>query len=273
MLITASDIIRRSLALYRDNGKLCFTYLGLLTLPTIVQSLALSIIPLNQNLTTTTTVDATISTAVLSGPHMAIAIVLTVLFTILQLWFSFAFTRALAARYTNGQALPPSEELKSTVAILLPAIWVTILVGLVIVGGLVLLIIPGIIFAIWFAFGSYAMILDGRRGTAALKYSKQLVAGRWGEVFWRLLAPSFAFIIIMFVLQSILGAAYGAMMPDDSALTASGGYLVTVQSISLEILSALITLFFTPLLTAATTILYLELKKTPARSEAVSAPN
>ncbi len=94
-----------------------------------------------------------------------------------------------------------------------PYLLVAILSFLAIAGGLILLIIPGIIFAIWFAFSSFTLVLDGQRGTEALKSSKALVTGRWGAVFGRfillgvcLLGISIVAGIVVAIFPNILGS-------------------------------------------------------------------
>ena len=52
---------------------------------------------------------------------------------------------------------------------------VSILTALAVIGGLILFIIPGLIFAAWFSLSIYALIDDDLRPVAAMKRSKQLV--------------------------------------------------------------------------------------------------
>jgi hypothetical protein len=57
--------------------------------------------------------------------------------------------------------------------------WVVILKGLTILVGCIALIVPGIIFAVWFAFSQYAFVIDNKHGKAALRFSRELVRGYW----------------------------------------------------------------------------------------------
>lgn len=61
--------------------------------------------------------------------------------------------------------------------------WPVVVTGLVLVAtviaGLIALIIPGIIFALWFSFAFYAVVNDKLSGVAALKRSKQLFVSNW----------------------------------------------------------------------------------------------
>ena len=69
----------------------------------------------------------------------------------------------------------------------LPFAWVSFLVGFVVSGGFLLLIIPGIIFSIWFFFAHFVIFDDDTRGMSALLKSRAYVSGRWFDVFLRLM--------------------------------------------------------------------------------------
>jgi hypothetical protein len=61
-----------------------------------------------------------------------------------------------------------------------------ILIFLATFGGLLLLIIPGIIFGIWFSFANFIFIDKGLEPRAAMSKSRELVKGRFWAVFGRL---------------------------------------------------------------------------------------
>lgn len=65
--------------------------------------------------------------------------------------------------------------------------WVSFLVGFVVSGGFLLLIIPGIIFSVWFFFAHFVIFDDDTRGMPALLKSRAYVSGRWFDVFLRLM--------------------------------------------------------------------------------------
>lgn len=64
-------------------------------------------------------------------------------------------------------------------------LWVSLLYGVIIFIGFLLLIVPGIIFAVWYGFCFYVFIGEGKRGWESLKRSRELVRGWWWQVFWR----------------------------------------------------------------------------------------
>ena len=59
----------------------------------------------------------------------------------------------------------------------------SLLALLIILGYTLLLIVPGVIWGVYYAFVVYVVILRNKTGKAALAYSKSLVAGRWGTLF------------------------------------------------------------------------------------------
>ena len=65
--------------------------------------------------------------------------------------------------------------------ILVEFIVVNVLAGLAIFGGFILLIIPGIIFAIWFSQASWILIDQGLDGASALARSKYYITKNWGD--------------------------------------------------------------------------------------------
>jgi len=65
----------------------------------------------------------------------------------------------------------------------------------------ILLIIPGIIFTVYWAFASYIFIHKNTTVMGALKESKRIVRGNWWKVFWR----GLLLLIIYVVVDGILG--------------------------------------------------------------------
>ena len=64
------------------------------------------------------------------------------------------------------------------------AIGTSILLAIFLIGLILLLVIPGIIYYNYWTFMIYAVIIYGKSGKKALDYSKSVVKGRWWKVFW-----------------------------------------------------------------------------------------
>ncbi len=101
-----------------------------------------------------------------------------------------------------GQPVTAIEALQHGLRRLAPLIGTSILMYLAIFGGLILLIIPGILFALWFSLSQHVVVIEGISGPAALSRSKKLVRRHLGT----LLILGFIMMVIFMLLG--LGAAF-----------------------------------------------------------------
>lgn len=86
----------------------------------------------------------------------------------------------------------------------------SILFALAILGGLILFIIPGLVFMAWFSMSGYAMVTEDLGAVASMKRSKELVRGRVLET-WGLMSLSNAANIIP-VIGSIISFVLSIIM-------------------------------------------------------------
>ena len=90
-------------------------------------------------------------------------------------------------------------------------IWSFFLVGLILelvmMGGMVLLIVPGIMFMVWYGFAAFVMVTENKKGRLALAQSKAYVKGRSWKVFGRMLLVYLTIYVPYIVLQ-ILGVVF-----------------------------------------------------------------
>lgn len=89
-----------------------------------------------------------------------------------------AVIQAVARRYL-GQPVTAIEAIKHGFRRLLPLIGTSILMGLAVAGGFLLLIIPGILCLIWFSLSQHVVVIEEVGGLTALKRSKKLVSPHW----------------------------------------------------------------------------------------------
>jgi len=238
MLLSAANLIKASFDLYKKHLPKFLEYSVLIYLPTLVAALIAYLLTLAMD-------ERQLAYYFISGALLVVA-------SLIAFWFSLAFIRIISNCYQGRASKPTRDEIIEALDILWPVILSSILAGLAVLGGFVLLIIPGIIFSTWFAFVIYAVALDGEKNTAALRASKRLVTGRWWEVLWRLLAPGLVYLLITGIIQ----------LPFDALAAASQSDIVGFISL---VVSTLVSLALTPFITGAQVILYLELKKTPLK--------
>jgi hypothetical protein len=125
-------------------------------------------------------------------------------------------------------------------------ILVSILVGLAVLGGLILLVIPGLIFGVMLSVAVPALIVENRRGTDAMSRSWNLVKGH----FWHAVGV----IVVAGLITGLIGGVLGSI----------GGHNWVLR----WIFSAIGTVITAPFSSLVIVLLYLDLR---ARGEALSA--
>lgn len=90
---------------------------------------------------------------------------------------------------------------------ILPLIGTGLLAGLAVASGLILFIIPGIVFAFWFSQTNYIVITEKLNGSAALKRSKFYAQGN----IWQIFKKTFYFGLITFGIALLVGFTSGIL--------------------------------------------------------------
>jgi HEAT repeat protein len=117
------------------------------------------------------------------GVIMPVSMLLTILGTIWVVnWGAAAFFTAVV-----DQTCGIREAFRLAKPKVFAHMWLSVLSGLIISGAHLLLVIPGIIFTVWFFFTPFVFIDEDVRGMNALLKSKEYVRGRWFGVCWRLI--------------------------------------------------------------------------------------
>lgn len=108
--------------------------------------------------------------------------------------FMAATTHALKDR-TAGLGVSIGRGFRQSIAY----VWLYFLVMFVIGGGLVVFLVPGLVFLVWFWPALIILVAEGRGGMDALVRAKAYVAGQTGEVALRLLVLFALYIVAGFV--------------------------------------------------------------------------
>ena len=116
-----------------------------------------------------------------------------------------AITRAVAAEVAGED--PSVEQSYRFGFIRLGSVLpVSVLVGLAIIGGLILLVIPGIYIGVRLCVSIEALVVEGRRGTQAMGRSWGLVGGHWWHAFFTLLVAA----LLTGVVNAVITAPFSA---------------------------------------------------------------
>lgn len=103
-------------------------------------------------------------------------------------------------RVFEGGALSFSESYSQVKSKLLKFGLVNLLRGLILLFGFLLLIVPGVIFLVWFTFAHFEVVLTGAGVKESLSKSKALVAGK----FWKVLGRLVVFGLFQVLVQTLL---------------------------------------------------------------------
>jgi hypothetical protein len=151
-----------------------------------------------------------------------------------------------AAQATIGDPVDVEASYRYGLKRLWSVILVSILVGLVVAVGFILLVIPGIIFLVFLSVSIPVLIVEGRRGTEAMGRSWNLVKGN----FWH----AFGVIVVAALIVGIISGIIGAI----------GGHNWAVR----WIFTAIAQILTVPFASLVSVLLYLDLR---ALGESLSA--
>ena len=110
----------------------------------------------------------------------------------------------VAHKTSDGQTIGVWESYYLSLGLFWRYIWTVILYFLIVLGGMFLLIIPGIIWACRYIFAPYLVIMEGIGGRKALSRSKDMTKGRLGGVFARAFIFGLLFFLIITIPLSLL---------------------------------------------------------------------
>ncbi len=138
------------------------------------------------------------------GLFILLALLFFIIISVIQAWGQVALLYAIK---DNSERIGIIESYKRGWHKILSYFWVYLLVSLVVFGGFLLLIVPGILFAVWFSFAIFILVAENLKGVKALSKSKEYVKGHWWGVFWR-----------FFFIEAVISIIYLIFIPIFSLL-------------------------------------------------------
>ena len=118
----------------------------------------------------------------LSWPLVVGGIITLILIVVYGVWLS-ASTFVVTKSMVDNDIVPIKTLAQNSWHQMSKILWTSFLSGLIIALGIILLVVPGVIFAFWFYFAIQVSVYENLSGKAALLRSKALVKGH----FWWLL--------------------------------------------------------------------------------------
>ncbi|MFA6416480.1 MAG: hypothetical protein WCW56_03295 [Candidatus Paceibacterota bacterium] len=84
-------------------------------------------------------------------------------------------------------------------------LWLAILMAVIILGGIILGVIPGIILSVWLAMSAIILFAEDEKGLRALIKSRNYVRDYWWPIFGRSLFLSLLMVAVSFITMAIFG--------------------------------------------------------------------
>lgn len=169
---------------------------------------------------------------------LILAIAMTMLGVLFSVWGQAALLRAVTD--SGGEISIVGSYRKGWYKIF-SLLWVGFLYGLLIAGGTVLFVVPGVLFFVWFGVGTFVLFSEDVRGMNALLKSREYVRGNWWGVFSRVIFAGLLYLLIAFALSFV----FVFVATPDAAKTS---------------VNALLGLFVTPLITLYSFLIYKHLR-------------
>lgn len=218
-----SAILDQSIKLLQDNFKVLFGIVMILLVPfSLIQGfVTLAIMPAPPvNMTPET------QAAYMRSLLPVIGVVYLMLFVLAFIIIpvtNAALVHAISRAYLH-QPTSIGHALQFSTKRILPLIWTWFILGLAIMGGLLLCVVPGIIAMLWFALATQVVVLEGRSGFDALKRSRELMKGNMGKLF------GLGFVVFLINAAVAAGAAFVPQPHVQTILTAFAQGLNTLLS-------------------------------------------
>jgi hypothetical protein len=97
------------------------------------------------------------------------------------------------------------ESYRRTIAVIWPLLWLALLDLTFLIGGFILLLIPGLILYVRFVFSRYVFVDENKRGLAVLEQSREYTRDYWWPIFFRILILFVPLVAINFFTNHFLG--------------------------------------------------------------------
>ncbi len=130
---------------------------------------------------------------------------------VISCWVSIRLVRYILSLEAGTEAAQTPEESSAAWPLVLPMLWIGVLEAVIVLGGFILLVIPGMYLAIALSFSNLFLLEKNLRGIPALAASRALVKGRWWSTFWRILVGGIVFGGIIGLVTSIIFAIFASL--------------------------------------------------------------
>lgn len=230
------EILDYAFRLYRDNLKNYLSMAGIYMIPALLFTGLAMVIPLMGE----------------DSIFLAMGTGIGILLLIIPMIVLYLAMEGGSIKMATQQVMEQSMGIKEAYRFGLSKAWPlfagTFLMGLCVTLGLMLLIIPGIIVAVWFSLYQQVVVLEGKGASASLSRSKQLVKGN----FWR----ATAVVLVVYLITGTIGQLVAIPFNALGVLLLGPEVGTLIGNLGSMLISALVM----PYSFIATTLLYFDLR-------------
>jgi len=201
----AVAILEESLAIYKDRF---VTLLGIMLAPTL-GSIVVTFITAGLGVTTLKDSIGPMPFGLIFGSLSLLVLLTVFIIFFIQSWGYLALIYAIKDR---KERINLREAYKRSFSKLMPYWWVSFLVTVIAAVGFMLLIVPGIIFSVWYGFSLFVLVNEDLKGFKALSKSKSYVSGRFLAVSSKLFVIGIIGIILLIISSLIFGKFGGQIV-------------------------------------------------------------
>ena len=234
-MLSVSDLLKKTWTLYREHIQILTGLIAWLLIPHVLILLL----------------------EMISSPVVEVVIGILMLGNFfLNLWITTTVL-LLLPKIIKKQPYVLKELFTQSLRILPSLLLVELLLMAVVLGGFILLLIPGLLFLVWFAFAQFAVLFENKRGIKALIASRELTRKRFWSIAWRLFGGPALIFFFYLTLTAILTILFSGMLT------------FTLENVPVwaDVISSILELFFVPFFLIYSFLLYQEAKDTAVISK------
>lgn len=134
-------------------------------------------------------------------PLVSFLIVLGVVTFLGFIYYAVRTQIGLMLYFERSESVPAQEVFNDTKNYFWRFLGVTLLSALLVLLWALLFIIPGVVFCIYYTFGTMVLLFEGLASKAALNRSRELVRGYWWAVLGRFILLSLIYMVLALILS------------------------------------------------------------------------
>lgn len=142
----------------------------------------------------------------LTGPNLTLSAVMSVMliWTVIAILLGSYSSSMMTVLMSEEKGISLGQVFSRANKVYWPVLVTGIVTGLIITGATILLVIPGLIMAVYLSLSLIVTVNEGEKGMAAAHRSRGILNGQWGQVLWRLVVLGFIIVLVNMIVTGLL---------------------------------------------------------------------